>query len=76
MSAGQENADNGGVGQSQPDAEVETPLRRFIADYMENKIAILGAIGVFVVVLIALFGPLIRCPDGQKVSGAWGSVLI
>ena len=63
MSAVQENADNGGVGQSQPDAEVETPLRRFIADYMENKVAILGAIGVFVVVLIALFGPLIAPTD-------------
>ncbi|WP_028464578.1 ABC transporter permease [Nisaea denitrificans] len=63
MSAVQENADHGRAGHSQSAVEVETPFRRFVADYMENKIAVFGAISVFVVVLIALFGPLIAPTD-------------
>ncbi|WP_323795985.1 ABC transporter permease [Nisaea sp.] len=63
MSAVQENTDNGAAGHSQSAVEVETPFRRFVADYMENKIAVFGAISVFVVVLIALFGPLIAPTD-------------
>ncbi|WP_193170260.1 ABC transporter permease [Nisaea nitritireducens] len=63
MSAVQENAANGGAGQSQSAVEVETPFRRFVADYMENKIAVFGLVSVFLVVLIALFGPLIAPTD-------------
>ena len=63
MSAVQENADNGAAGHSQSAVEVETPFRRFVADYMENKIAVFGAISVLLVVLIALFGPLIAPTD-------------
>ena len=42
---------------------VETPFRRFISDYCESKVAVFGAVGVLIVVLIAVFGPLISPTD-------------
>ena len=63
MSAVQENTGHGSAEQTRSAAEVETPFRRFIADYMENKIAVFGLVSVFLVVLIALFGPLIAPTD-------------
>lgn len=36
---------------------VETPFRRFVSDYAESKVAVFGAVGVLIVVLIAVLGP-------------------
>lgn len=36
---------------------VETPFRRFVADYCESRIAVLGALGLFAIVVVAIFGP-------------------
>ncbi|MEO9903554.1 ABC transporter permease [Nisaea sp.] len=63
MSAVQENTALETSGTTAQAVEVETPFRRFVADYMENKIAVFGAVSVFLVVLIALFGPLISPTD-------------
>ncbi|MEP3114248.1 ABC transporter permease [Nisaea sp.] len=63
MSAAQENTALETSGTTAQTVEVETPFRRFVADYMENKIAVFGAVSVFLVVLIALFGPLISPTD-------------
>jgi peptide/nickel transport system permease protein len=41
----------------------QTPFRRFISDYCENKVAVLGAIGVILVLIIAILGPLIAPTD-------------
>lgn len=35
----------------------ETPLRRFIADFCESKIAIAGVLGVLLISIIAIFAP-------------------
>jgi peptide/nickel transport system permease protein len=37
----------------------QSPLRRFVSDYCESKVAVAGAIGVLIIVFIALFAPLI-----------------
>ena len=39
------------------DTGVETPFKRFLSDYKESTVAVLGAICVAIVVFIALFGP-------------------
>jgi peptide/nickel transport system permease protein len=49
-----------GVAKSAPP---QTPFRRFISDYCENKVAVLGAIGVALVLIIAILGPLIAPTD-------------
>ena len=39
--------------------EAETSLRRFISDFMENKVAV-GALAIFIsIVIVAIFAPLI-----------------
>lgn len=38
---------------------VETPFRRFLSDYVESPVAVIGAIGVFIVLLIAIVGPFV-----------------
>ena len=63
MSAVQDDTAQSSAGQKTPDAEVETPFRRFIADYAENKIAVFGAVSVLLVILVALLGPLIAPTD-------------
>jgi len=63
MSAVQDNAGKSGSGQTAAAVDVETPFRRFVADYAENKIAVFGAFSVFIVGMIALFGPLIAPTD-------------
>lgn len=40
-------------------APVETPLRRFIAEYSESKVAVVAAAFLLVLVLFAIFAPLI-----------------
>lgn len=45
------------------DAGVETPFRRFVSDYMDSPVAVIGAIGVFIVLLIALVGPFLAPTD-------------
>ncbi|NQW11823.1 MAG: ABC transporter permease [Alphaproteobacteria bacterium] len=42
---------------------VETPFKRFLSDYKESSVAVLGAIGVGVVMFIALFGPWLAPTD-------------
>jgi peptide/nickel transport system permease protein len=44
-------------------APVQTPFRRFLSDYCENKIAVLGAIGVIFVLLVATIGPFLAPTD-------------
>lgn len=46
-------------GPEQKIADAETPFRRFLSDFAENKIAVLGAVGVALVIFIAVLGPLI-----------------
>jgi peptide/nickel transport system permease protein len=38
-------------------AKVETPLRRFLTDFLASKLAIAGLIGLTLVVLVAVFAP-------------------
>lgn len=45
------------------DAGVETPFRRFLSDYAESPVAVAGAVGVFIVLLIAVLGPWIAPTD-------------
>lgn len=45
------------------DKGVETPFRRFLADYVESPVAVIGAIGVLIVLFIALIGPFIAPTD-------------
>ena len=45
------------------DVGVETPFRRFLADYVESPVAVIGAIGVAVVLFIAIVGPFIAPTD-------------
>ncbi len=45
------------------DAGVETPFRRFVADYRESPVAMVGAVTVGIIALIALFGPWIAPTD-------------
>ena len=63
MSAVQDNTVQGGAESKQAAADAETPFRRFVADYAENKIAVFGALSVLLVGLVALFGPLIAPTD-------------
>ncbi|MEQ8332876.1 ABC transporter permease [Nisaea sp.] len=63
MSAVQDNAVQGDSETNPAAVDVETPFRRFVADYAENKIAVFGAVSVLMVGLIALFGPLIAPTD-------------
>lgn len=42
---------------------VETPLRRFIAEYAESKVAVGAAVLLLILVLLALFAPLIAPQD-------------
>lgn len=41
----------------------QTPFRRFVSDYCENKVAVLGAIGVVLVLFVAILGPLLAPTD-------------
>jgi len=41
----------------------QTPLRRFISDYCESAVAVIGALGVGFVILIAVFGPFLAPTD-------------
>lgn len=41
----------------------QTPFRRFISDYCENKVAVLGAIGVVLVLFVAILGPFLAPTD-------------
>ncbi|GHD58615.1 ABC transporter permease [Thalassobaculum fulvum] len=45
------------------DAGVETPFRRFLSDYRESPVAVVGAVTVGVIALIALLGPWIAPTD-------------
>ena len=42
-----------------PDAEADTPFRRFISDYSDNKIATVAAVVLGAIIFIAIFAPLI-----------------
>src|SRR3546814_3881694 len=44
-------------------APAETPFRRFVADFFDSRIAVAGFVVLTVVVLIALFAPLISPTD-------------
>ncbi len=63
MTAVQDDAELGAAVPETKVADVESPFRRFLWDFAENKIAVFGALGVFVVVVIALLGPLISPTD-------------
>ncbi len=45
------------------DAGVETPFRRFLSDYVESPIAVIGAIGVVLVLFVAIIGPFLAPTD-------------
>ncbi|WP_420404611.1 ABC transporter permease [Nisaea sp.] len=63
MTAVQDDTEIGTAGAAKPISEGETPFRRFLADYAESKVAVAGAFGVLIVLLIALFGPWISPTD-------------
>ncbi|MBO6560036.1 MAG: ABC transporter permease [Nisaea sp.] len=63
MTAVHDDTNVGGAGAAKPIAEGETPFRRFLNDYAESKVAVGGAVGVAIVLLIALFGPWISPTD-------------
>lgn len=44
-------------------APPQTPFRRFLSDYCESPVAVLGAIGVMLVLLIAILGPFFAPTD-------------
>ncbi len=48
-----------GAGDSLRPADVETPLRRFVADFAESRLAVVGFALLSLIVLIAFFAPLI-----------------
>jgi len=54
--------------QKNPEAGVETPFRRFLSDYVESPVAVVGAIGVFIVILIAILGPFLAPTDPYDLS--------
>jgi len=43
--------------------KVETPLRRFLTDFLASKLAIAGLVGLVLVVLVAVFAPWIAPQD-------------
>ena len=45
------------------DSGVETPFRRFVSDYRESSVAVVGTVAVALIALIALLGPLIAPTD-------------
>lgn len=45
------------------DAGVETPFKRFLSDFVESPVAVAGAVGVFIVLFIALVGPFLAPTD-------------
>lgn len=48
---------------NKPAVQVETPLGRFVSDYMEDRIAVISLVVLGIIVFIALFAPLIAPTD-------------
>src|SRR3546814_12799869 len=49
-------------------APAETPFRRFVADFFASRIAVAGFVVLTVIVLIALFAPLISPTDPSDLA--------
>ena len=46
-----------------PAAAVETPLQRFSRDFFRSRIATAGFIGLLLIVIAALFAPVLAPPE-------------
>ncbi|TBW41185.1 ABC transporter permease [Siculibacillus lacustris] len=49
--------------------DTSTPLRRFLAEFLENRVAVAAAVVVVVILLLAMFAPLVAPQDPYDLSG-------